>query len=77
MFDPDMVHLFLKAFGLYPVNTKLILSTGENAIVVGNKRGAISRPVVSVVRNGVEHRIDLSKERTINIKEVVKVRHTD
>ncbi|HOO32138.1 MAG TPA: HD-GYP domain-containing protein [Thermotogota bacterium] len=77
MFDPDMVHLFLTAFGLYPVNTKLILSTGENAVVVGNKRGAISRPVVSIVRDGEEIKIDLSKDRRINIKEVVKFRHTE
>src|SRR6056297_341058 len=74
MFDPDIVRLFLLSFGLYPVNTKVILTTDELAIVVGNKRGSITRPMVKVIRNDQQIEIDLSKDDKISIKKVIKIR---
>lgn len=74
MFDPDVVRLFLRSFGLYPVNTKVRISTGEIGIVIGNKRGAVSRPVITVIREGKQQQLDLSKEKGIIIKEVIKIR---
>lgn len=74
MFDPEVVRLFLRSFGLYPVNTRVRLSTGEIAIVIGNKRGAVSRPVVTVIRDGKQQQLDLSKKNDIIIKEVIKNR---
>ena len=74
MFDPEIVRLFLIAFGLYPINTKVILTTEELAIVVGNKRGSITRPIVKVIRNDQEIEIDLSKEEKVSIKKVIKIR---
>jgi len=74
MFDPEIVRFFLIAFGLYPVNTKVILNTGELAIVVGNKRKAITRPVVKVIRNNEQVEMDLSKEDKVSIKKVIKIR---
>src|SRR6056297_2474158 len=74
MFDPEIVRLFLLAFGLYPINTKVILNTEELAIVVGNKRGSITRPIVNVIRNDQEIEIDLSKDDKISIKKVIKIR---
>lgn len=74
MFDPEIVRYFLLSFGLYPVNTKVILTTDELAIVVGNKRGSITRPIVKVIRNDRQIEIDLSKNDKISIKKVVKIR---
>ena len=74
MFDPEIIRLFLLAFGLYPINTKVILTTEELAIVVGNKRGSITRPIVKVIRNDQEIEIDLSKEEKVSIKKVIKIR---
>src|SRR6056297_3027378 len=73
MFDPEIVRIFLVSFGLYPVNTKVILTTDELAIVVGNKRGSITRPIVKVIRNGRQTEIDLSESNQISIKKVVKI----
>jgi len=77
MFDPQMVHLFLRSFGLYPLNTQVLLSNGETGIVSGTKRGAISRPVVSVIRHNKEMKIDLSKDMGLNIKKVLKLRRVE
>ncbi|MFP4461625.1 MAG: HD-GYP domain-containing protein [Thermotogota bacterium] len=74
MFDPEIVRYFLICFGLYPVNTKVILTTGELAIVVGNRRGSITRPIVKVIRNNQQTEIDLSKDDKLSIKKVVKIR---
>lgn len=74
MFDPEIVRIFLISFGLYPVNTKVILTTDELAIVVGNKRGSITRPIVKVIRNDRQTEIDLSESNQISIKKVVKIR---
>jgi len=72
-----MVHLFLRSFGLYPLNTQVLLSNGETGIVSGTKRGAISRPVVSVIRHNKEMKIDLSKDMGLNIKKVLKLRRVE
>ena len=74
MFDPEIVRLFLLSFGLYPVNTKVILNTDELAIVVGNRRGSITRPIVKVIRNDQQMEIDLSTDDKTSIKKVVKIR---
>jgi len=74
MFDSEIVRLFLLSFGLYPVNTKVILTTGELALVVANKRGSITRPIVKVIRKNQEVDIDLSKDDKVSIKKVLKVR---
>jgi phage regulator Rha-like protein len=74
MFDPEIVRLFLLSFGLYPVNTKVILNTDELAIVVGNRRGSITRPIVKVIRDDQQIEIDLSQEDKISIKKVIKIR---
>lgn len=47
-FDPSIVNLFLKVFGLYPVGTRVALSNGQTGVVVGNKTGAVSRPLVNL-----------------------------
>jgi len=71
MFDPHVVNAFLKMFGIYPVGTRLRLSTGDVATVIGVKRGSISRPVVSIENEREKIALDLNEEKKIKIEKVI------
>ncbi len=71
MFDPQVVSAFVKLFGIYPVGTELVLSNGKKGVVVGVKKGSISRPVIRIQDNGININIDLSEEKRIKIDKVV------
>jgi HD-GYP domain-containing protein (c-di-GMP phosphodiesterase class II) len=46
MFDERIVKLFIEYIALYPVGTKVLLSTNEEARVVANNEKFLSRPIV-------------------------------
>jgi HD-GYP domain-containing protein (c-di-GMP phosphodiesterase class II) len=47
-FDPDIVDIFLKNIIPYPIGTIIALSNGYKAIVVGDNRDAVHRPIVRI-----------------------------
>ncbi|HPB87014.1 MAG TPA: HD domain-containing phosphohydrolase, partial [Thermotogota bacterium] len=69
-FDPFIVNLFLKVFGLYPVGTHVALSSGHTGVVVGNKTGAVSRPLVRL-NDGQNTILDMFVDRGVFIKQVL------
>ena len=67
--DRKVVNAFISVVGIYPVGTVLILSNGSRAVVVGNKRKVLTRPIVEL-ENGMV--IDLSENRgDLNILKVL------
>ncbi len=68
MFDPELVNLFLRIFGLHSPGSKVLLSSGEEAIVIGNRYGYIAHPLVSVIRDGTPFELDLSTEKKVRIQ---------
>jgi len=67
--DKKVVNAFISVVGIYPVGTVLILSNGSRAVVVGNKRKVLTRPIVEM-ENGMI--VDLSEnEGNLNILKVI------
>jgi len=56
-FDPAMVKLALDELTVYPVGTRVELSTGEGAEVVAVNRGHLLKPVVLVVEDAQGHHL--------------------
>lgn len=82
-FDLDIVVKFLRSIALYPSGTSVKLSTGHIGVVVGQHKGLPARPIVRMIKklnrendfndNETEVKeIDLAKETTIFIKDVLK-----
>jgi HD-GYP domain-containing protein (c-di-GMP phosphodiesterase class II) len=83
-FDLDIVLKFLRSIALYPSGTSVKLSNGQTGVVVGQHKGLPARPIIRVIKkltreegfidNDTEVKeIDLAKETTIFIKDVLKV----
>lgn len=67
--DKKVVNAFVSVVGIYPVGTNLILSDGSKAVVVGNKRKVLTRPIVEVENGAI---VDLSEdEKGLNILKVI------
>lgn len=72
-FDPEIVKSFIKYIAIYPVGTGVRLNTGEKGLVIKANKGAPTRPVVQIVYDKSDGKInnlpviDLSKEREICI----------
>lgn len=77
MFDPSLVNTFLKVFGIYPTGTKVMLSTGQEATVIGTRQGFMTRPLVSIhTDTGVEN-LDLSEDTQVKILKVIHTKVED
>jgi len=72
MFDQKIVNPFIKAFGIYPVGTEVLLSDGLKGTVVGNRKGTISRPLISFERNGESKLVDLFERKDLRVVEVLR-----
>ncbi len=62
----DLVKLFSKCVYPYPIETLVLLSTGQTGCIVSNNRNLPLRPVVTVLGTG--ENFDLSKELSIIIE---------
>jgi HD-GYP domain-containing protein (c-di-GMP phosphodiesterase class II) len=82
-FDHDIVIKFLRSIALYPTGTSVKLSTGHVGVVVGQHKGLPARPIVRVIKKLSRQEgfvseetevkeIDLAKETTVFIKDVLK-----
>jgi HD-GYP domain-containing protein (c-di-GMP phosphodiesterase class II) len=80
-FDHDIVIRFLRSIALYPTGTSVKLSTGQVGVVVGQHKGLPARPIVRVIKKlsrkeGFDetevNEVDLAKETTIFIKDILK-----
>ena len=60
MFDLNVVITFLKYIAVYPIGTKVVLSTGQEAQVIKQNIGVPLRPVVALDKNNV---IDLCNDQ--------------
>ncbi len=75
-FDPILTKVFVQMLGLYPVSSCLELSSGEVAIVLRQNPAHINRPIVKIVVNDKQEKIngsiiDLSMNERINIVKAV------
>jgi len=67
--DRKVVNAFISVVGIYPVGTVLILSNGSRAVVVGNKRKVLTRPIVEMEDGLI---VDLSEnKKNLNILKVI------
>ncbi|MBI4292765.1 MAG: HD-GYP domain-containing protein [Betaproteobacteria bacterium] len=48
-FNPDSVHIFIKAVGIYPTGSLVLLESGRLAVVVDQSEGSLLEPRVRVV----------------------------
>lgn len=77
IFDSNVVLAFTQNLAVYPLGSLVRLSTGEVGVVVNVRQNLGPRPVVRVFFNRVNRPltcpkdIDLGKERTIFIKEIL------
>ena len=77
-FDYKYVNMLLNMVALYPVGTKVILSTGDIGIVIKQNRNLIDRPVIEVIsdKNGREYDsknvIDLTNVLTVFIEDTIE-----
>lgn len=75
--DHQIVVEFLRIVSVYPNGTSVRLSTKETGVVVGQHRGLPSRPIIRVVKKGVDSsdievkEVDLAKETTVFIEAVL------
>ncbi|WP_018921450.1 HD-GYP domain-containing protein [Salsuginibacillus kocurii] len=77
-FAHNVVWRFLRSVAFYPTGSQVRLTTGETGVVTGQPKGLPQRPIVrtfAVVGNSTEdydiNEVDLSKETTVFIKEVL------
>ncbi|MCR5520671.1 MAG: response regulator [Lachnospiraceae bacterium] len=70
MFDPDVVKTFIRYVPIYPKGISLLLSTGDEAVVVENHMENMSRPKVRTF-DGVD--IDLMLDRNATNITIVRV----
>lgn len=68
--DKVVGSLLLRYIPIYPVGTKVILSNGLEATVIGDNPNYPDRPVISVMMNGIENEFDLLTNTTVTIKEI-------
>jgi HD-GYP domain-containing protein (c-di-GMP phosphodiesterase class II) len=57
-FDPLLLKIFMQLLGLYPVGTCMILRTGEIALVIRQNEGLPNKPVIKIVRDRHEEKVD-------------------
>lgn len=67
-FDIRVINALIRVFGLYPVGTKVLLSSGDEGTVVGMRKGYFSRPMVKLTNGEI---VDLSEEKSILIQKVL------
>ena len=77
-YDPDLTKLFINVVGVFPVGSAVLLSTGEQALVVrspslAENKSVANRPTVRLM-DGSERLIDLSADehRSVRIVEILK-----
>jgi HD-GYP domain-containing protein (c-di-GMP phosphodiesterase class II) len=77
-FDSDIVETFLQLIAVYPVGSKVITNKGEKAIVMKQNKHFPERPVLRILEDEhgqairTEKLVDLIKETTVVIQEVIK-----
>lgn len=69
-FDPYIVSCFLRLFGIYPVGTRLLLSNGREVVVKGNRKNALTTPIVAYIEQE-EELIYLDRQKDIRIDRVL------
>jgi len=70
--DPEIYQLFLDHIPIYPHGVKVLLSTGEEALVVAETKGFPTKPSVLVLSNGKTNMIHLKETTNITIRKVLE-----
>ena len=76
-YDPEVVKVFVNNIPIYPLGVMVRLSTQEVGIVSNIRKNEGPRPIVKIYYNRVNRPItedkivDLGKERTIFIEEIL------
>lgn len=70
--DGDMYKMFIEHFSIYPHGVKVLLSNGQEAIVVGESKGFPTKPSVLVMGARGTNVIDLSETTNITIRRVLQ-----
>lgn len=70
--DKDTYKMFIDHFTIYPHGVKVLLSNGQEAIVVGKSKQFPTKPSVLVIDNRGTNVIDLSETTNITIRRVLQ-----
>lgn len=65
--DTRLTELFVRYIPIFPISSTVVLSTGEEAVVVDNNRGFPERPIIRLVSDPLKTNIDLTKELSTTI----------
>lgn len=80
-FDSQILKVFIKTLGIYPIGTLVVLNTGERGIVSENQDKDLLRPVVKVFTDAAgnqcpPHKLDLSSPNNCRVS-IVESRTQD
>ncbi|HNW45971.1 MAG TPA: HD-GYP domain-containing protein [Thermotogota bacterium] len=70
IFDPYIASCFLRLFGIYPVGTRLLLSNGREVVVKGNRKNALTTPIVADIEQE-EELIYLDRQKGLFVERVL------
>lgn len=74
-YDEKLVDTFLQFTAVYPVNTKIKLTTGETAIVIKQNSKFPEKPIVKVIKDDLGKSVNNKKE--INLLENARIMITE
>ncbi|MFP4180337.1 MAG: HD-GYP domain-containing protein [Spirochaetaceae bacterium] len=68
-FDADILKIFIKSMGIYPVGSFVVLNNGSIGRVTENHREIPLRPVVRVLVNEAGKHVEESKQKIVDLTE--------
>ncbi|MFO7848650.1 MAG: HD-GYP domain-containing protein [Spirochaetia bacterium] len=68
-FDADILKIFIKSMGIYPVGSFVVLNDGSIGRVMENYREIPLRPVIRVLVNASGTHVEESKQKTVDLTE--------
>jgi len=52
MFDLSLVKLFVGHISIYPVGSRVVLNSGQTAVITSVDSSLVQRPIVKIIREG-------------------------
>ncbi|MDR2097786.1 MAG: HD-GYP domain-containing protein [Spirochaetaceae bacterium] len=73
-FSPDVLKLFVKIMGIYPIGSGVLLNNGQIAKIIGNNAAAPLRPVIQLLNDQKGEKIDLLTNKKLFIARALDIR---
>jgi hypothetical protein len=73
-FSPDILKLFIKIMGIYPIGSGVLLNNGMTAKIIGINSGAPLRPIIQILDDAKGEEINLFTNKKLFITQAVDIR---